>query len=106
MSTIRELRAQLGHVNMLAAEAKEREKAAELAAFREKVELYGISEEEVLRALGFIKAKRRKPEAKYYDPSSGQSWSGRGPRPKWLVGKNLDEYLVRPPAKPWWPGET
>lgn len=37
--------------------------------------------------------------AKYRDPATGQTWSGRGLRPRWLVqaiedGKTLDEFLV------------
>ncbi|WP_415864132.1 integrase core domain-containing protein [Burkholderia ubonensis] len=42
-----------------------------------------------------MKAKRQKTPAKYYDPDTGQSWSGKGARPKWLVEKNLDDYLIR-----------
>ncbi|WP_311767765.1 H-NS family nucleoid-associated regulatory protein [Burkholderia sp. Bp8963] len=67
---------------------------------------YGITELELLRAAGFVKDKPKKLPAKYYDPSSGKSWTGRGACPKWLAGKNLDDYLIRPAAKPWWPGEN
>ncbi|ABO59897.1 H-NS histone family protein (plasmid) [Burkholderia vietnamiensis] len=104
MSNIRELRAQLGHVNLLLSEAKEREKAEALAAFKEQVDLYGISEKELLTALGFAKGRKARTPAKYYDPSSGKSWTGHGPRPKWLQGRNLDDFLIREnPPQPWWP---
>ncbi|WP_442854999.1 hypothetical protein [Burkholderia sp. MSMB1552] len=29
----------------------------------------------------------------------------RGPRPKWLADKNLDDYRIDRVPKPWWPGE-
>ncbi|WP_080410147.1 H-NS family nucleoid-associated regulatory protein [Burkholderia ubonensis] len=58
---------------------------------QERVVLYGITEDELLRAAGFRKSLKQ--------------WSGFGPRPKWLEGKNLDDYLVERAAKPWWPGE-
>lgn len=31
---------------------------------------------------------------------------GKGPRPNWLVSKNLDDYLIREAPKPWWPKRT
>lgn len=39
--------------------------------------------------------------AKYRDPATGQTWSGRGLRPRWLVqaisdGRTLDEFLIDP----------
>ncbi|KVE39975.1 H-NS histone family protein [Burkholderia sp. TSV86] len=104
--TLQELQAQLRDTNIRLAEAKNDEKRAALAAFKEQVELYNITQDEVMRALGYLKPERkRRAEAKYYDPSSGRSWSGRGPRPKWLEGKELDDYLIDRAPKPWWPGE-
>ncbi|WP_367032856.1 H-NS histone family protein [Burkholderia semiarida] len=104
--TIRELQKQLGQLNLLVEEARQREKQAILAEIGEHVNEYGITEIELLRAAGFIRAKRKKAPAKYYDPSTGQSWSGNGPRPKWLVSKRLDDYLIRDAPQPWWPERT
>ncbi|KAJ3473713.1 hypothetical protein NLI96_g12862 [Meripilus lineatus] len=101
--TIRELQRQLGQLNLLAEEAKQQEKQAKLRQIAEDVKEYGITEIELLRAAGFIQAKRKKAPAKYYDPDTGQSWSGKGPRPKWLVDKNLDDYVIREAPQPWWP---
>ncbi|MGU7778675.1 H-NS histone family protein [Burkholderia sp. PU8-34] len=108
-TTIQALQQQLGHVNMLLDDAKRKEKAAVLAAIREQVKEYGITELELLKAGGFVKESPKKLPAKYYDSSSGKSWSGRGALPKWLIGKDLDVYLIDKPmqqAKPWWPGES
>jgi DNA-binding protein H-NS len=38
--------------------------------------------------------KGRKVRAKYRDPKTGATWSGRGARAKWLVGKKLSDYLI------------
>ncbi|WP_322027684.1 H-NS histone family protein [Burkholderia sp. BCC1977] len=38
--------------------------------------------------------RKRKRVPKYLDPASGRTWCGRGRTPKWLVGKNLDDYLL------------
>ncbi len=105
-SKIQALHQQLGHLNLLLDEARKKEKAAVLSTIREQVKEYGITEVELLRAAGFVKDKPKQLPAKYYDPSSGKSWTGRGACPKWLAGKNLDDYLIRPAAKPWWPGEN
>ncbi|KML19725.1 MULTISPECIES: H-NS histone family protein [Burkholderia] len=101
--TIRELQKQLGQLNLLVDEVKQQEKQAKLKQLADDVKDYGITETELLRAAGFIKAKRQKTPAKYYDPDTGQSWSGKGSRPKWLVDKNLDDYLIRETPQPWWP---
>ncbi|WP_081080116.1 H-NS histone family protein [Burkholderia cepacia] len=29
---------------------------------------------------------------KYIDPKTGSTWSGRGRRPRWLIGKNLTDF--------------
>lgn len=105
-STIRELRKQLGQLNLLVEETKQQEKQAKLKQISDDVKEYGITEIELLRAAGFIQTKRKKALAKYYDPDTGQSWSGKGTRPKWLVDKNLDDYLIREAPQPWWPERT
>ncbi len=40
-----------------------------------------------------------KVAAKYRDPASGQTWTGRGLKPKWLAtaiagGKTIDEFVI------------
>jgi DNA-binding protein H-NS len=107
MSTnnIRELQKQLGQVNLLLAEAKKKERVEALATIKELVEEHSFTELELLRAAGFLKEKKKRLPAKYYDPSSGKSWSGQGACPKWLIGKNRDDYLIRDEPKAWWPGE-
>ena len=36
----------------------------------------------------------RKIEPKYYDPETGATWSGRGRLPRWLVGKEPEQFLI------------
>jgi DNA-binding protein H-NS len=48
--------------------------------------------------------KGRKVPAKYRDPASGETWAGRGARPRWLVarlkaGKKLQDFLIDKSAK-------
>ncbi|MBW4490903.1 MAG: H-NS histone family protein [Trichocoleus desertorum ATA4-8-CV12] len=44
---------------------------------------------------GRFKEQKKKVAAKYYDPSSGATWSGRGKPPKWIDGKERDSFLIR-----------
>ncbi|VWC89568.1 histone-like nucleoid-structuring protein H-NS [Burkholderia aenigmatica] len=101
---LKQLQAQLRELNTQIADARSQERRAWLAAVKDQVQALGISQDELLRAAGFLKTHKR-AAAKYYDPSSGKSWSGNGPRPKWLEGKNLDAYLIDRAGMAWWPGE-
>ncbi|CAB3770182.1 DNA-binding protein [Burkholderia sp. MSh2] len=39
--------------------------------------------------------KRRGPAAiKYRDPESGAQWSGRGREPRWIAGRERDQFLI------------
>ncbi|WP_321867465.1 H-NS histone family protein [Paraburkholderia tropica] len=101
---LKTLRAELGHVNDLLADARSREVATVLVRFREEVELLGITEQEIRRELGY---DRPAPApAKYYDPATGRKWSGWGRRPAWLAGKRLENYAIDAPRpQPRWPGD-
>ncbi|WDD90257.1 H-NS histone family protein (plasmid) [Burkholderia sp. FERM BP-3421] len=101
-TSVKELQAQLRDLNRSLADAKSSERQAFLLSVAEQVALYGIAEEELVIAAGFRKVRKRLP-ARYYDPSTGQKWSGRGPTPKWLDGKNLDHYRIDREVKTWWP---
>ncbi|WP_205194727.1 H-NS family nucleoid-associated regulatory protein [Burkholderia sp. Ax-1719] len=44
--------------------------------------------------------------AKYYDPVTGNEWSGKGKRPRWLVGTRLEDSAIdAPQPKAWWQGD-
>lgn len=103
---LQNLKTQLRELNIRLSDVKKDEKQSLLETIQDGVALYGITEDELLRAAGFRRARKGRAPAKYYDPSTGKTWSGHGPRPKWLEGKNLDDYLVDRAAKPWWPEEA
>ncbi|WP_321790568.1 H-NS histone family protein [Burkholderia pyrrocinia] len=40
--------------------------------------------------------ERKKIKPKYWDPKTGVTWSGRGRMPRWLVGKDPENFRVPP----------
>jgi DNA-binding protein H-NS len=106
--TIADLETQLREINVRLSEARKAEKRAFLQAVMDNVPALGISQDELLIAAGFKKPAPVRAPAKYYDPNTGKQWSGRGPRPQWLQGKNLNDFLIDRAGQvpqPWWPGE-
>jgi len=97
MSQYSELKAQIAKLQAQADEARRSEIADVVAMIREKIVEYGLSAQD----LGFAAAARRgRPPkkaplpARYQDPKTGATWSGRGKPPKWIAGKNRERYLI------------
>lgn len=98
MATYKELRNQLEAL----AEKTEAARLAEFQAIvediRVKVAEYGITEKDIFgrqhnRAL---KKNGAPVEAKYRDPKTGATWSGRGRAPAWIKNaKNRDRFLIQ-----------
>jgi DNA-binding protein H-NS len=94
MASYKQLTAQLEKLHKEVAAAREKEIEQAIAEIKEKIAEYDITAEE----LGFssrVAAKRKKPvPARYMDPKTGQTWSGRGRAPGWLAGKNRERFLI------------
>lgn len=81
------------------------EVAQAIADIKEKIAAYGLTAADLGltggvegKSTGRARRSRGAVAAKYKDPVSGATWSGRGVMPKWLqvavAGKSKDEYLV------------
>lgn len=98
MATYQELKAKAEELMKQAEQARRAEIAAVVADIQARMKEYGISIDD-LRG-GARKGKTRGAvAAKYRNPSTGESWSGRGRSPKWLVdaqakGRTKEEFLV------------
>ena len=104
MPTYRELRTQAESLLAQAEELRKKETDAALADIKSKMQEYGISID-MLRGEARKKApvakqgKRGTVPVKYRD-GSGNSWTGRGIKPKWLQkaiaeGASIDKFLIR-----------
>ncbi|NML31492.1 H-NS histone family protein [Paraburkholderia antibiotica] len=97
MASYKQLTAQLEKLHKEVAVAREKEIAQAIADIKEKIAEYDLTAEE----LGFTSASpkpRRKAAstsvAKYRNPKTGETWSGRGRSPTWLAGKNRERFLI------------
>lgn len=99
MATYQELKAQAEALLKQAEAARRAEIASVVADIQARMKEYGISIDDLKGG-----AKKGKPRgavaAKYKNPATGETWSGRGRAPKWLAdemakGKSKDAFLIK-----------
>ena len=83
------------------AEALRREEvAAVVAKIKEDIKAYGLTPQDLFGKSGgaAVKAKSKTPSVVKYADGAGNTWAGRGKRPKWLndaltAGKKVEDFL-------------
>lgn len=90
MTTYKELQAKKEELDKRIAEAFNTEKTAALTRIQSLIDAFGFTLQEVFP----LPQQERKVPAKYFDASSGQSWSGRGKAPKWIEGKDRSLFEI------------
>lgn len=58
------------------------------------MEEFGISAVDVLPDVPKKKGVKTPVQPKFRDSASGQTWSGRGRAPKWMLGANKEEFRI------------
>lgn len=99
MSTYKQLKEQAEALLKQAETARRAEIASVVAEIQAKMKEYGISLDDLKGGARKTKA-RTAVAAKYRNPATGETWSGRGRSPKWLVeeqakGRSRDDFLVK-----------
>ena len=101
MASYQEILNQIETLKHQAEDARKQELSSAIADIKRIMAEFNISPAD----LGFsgrgaaVKGKRSAVAAKYRDPASGKTWSGRGRRPAWVValeaeGKSLDSCKI------------
>lgn len=96
MPSYKEYQEQIAKLQSLAEEARQEEIAQARAQVGELMRQHGLTASDVLgveKKVSLI--VRRTATAKYRDPLTGQTWSGRGRQPRWLDKKNSNEFLIK-----------
>jgi DNA-binding protein H-NS len=97
MATLQELLAQKAALENQIAQTRKQELSDAINQVKALVAAHGLSADDVFGGARKAKAESKKGSkvaAKYRDPISGKTWSGRGLAPKWLDGKNKADYLI------------
>lgn len=101
MPTLQELLAQKEALERQIEQTKKEERAAAIAKVRELMAQYGLTLADLSNKPASKTAGKPlgKVAAKYRDPSTGETWSGRGLHPKWLraalaAGRKLEDFTV------------
>jgi DNA-binding protein H-NS len=76
--------------------ARQREISEAVAKVRELVAEFGLMAQDIFP--GRVSKTAGKPTskvaAKYRDPATGQTWTGRGKAPKWIDGKDRAQFVI------------
>lgn len=91
MTTLQELLAQKEILEQQISQIKKLQREDALREARELVETYELTTDELF---GKRKAAGQPAAPKYRNPESGETWSGRGRTPRWLDGKNREDFAI------------
>lgn len=99
MTTYKELKAQAEALMKQAEAARRAEIAAVVAEIQARMKEFGITLDDLKGGAKKTKA-RGAVAAKYRNPASGESWSGRGRAPRWLAeemakGRAKETFLIK-----------
>lgn len=95
MSTYKELLQQRENLEKQIAEARQRENQSAIDKVRALVAEFELTQDDVFGRRGAKSSTAgQKVAPKYRDKATGATWTGRGKPPKWIEGKNRDEYLI------------
>jgi DNA-binding protein H-NS len=111
MKTYADIQAEIAKLEKQAQAVLNQERAGVISRIKEAIQVYGFTARELgLGADSKVPSKRNsasKPKAastattvgvaKYRDPQTGKTWTGRGKPPNWIVGaKDREVFLIRP----------
>lgn len=95
MTTYKDLLKQRESLELQIKEARERELSDAVSQVRSLVQEYGLTAEDVFPAARTRGAARgTKVAAKYRNPTTGETWTGRGKAPKWIQGQDRDQFAL------------
>lgn len=101
MSSLQDLLAQKAEIDRQISEARRQERNEAISKVRALMAEHGLTASDLVAKSTSPRASTsgRKVAAKYRDPASGQTWTGRGLKPKWLsaaleAGKQLTDFAV------------
>ncbi len=98
MATLQELIAQKEALEKLIQDTRQTELSEAIQQVKALVANFGLTQDDIFgstRAAKKPKSEGSKVAAKYRDPVSGKEWSGRGLAPKWLQGRDKNQFFIK-----------
>ncbi len=96
--TLKDLLQQREALEKAIAQARQNEIAAAVAQVRAIVAEYDLTAQDIFSGRAgksaAAKPSGNKVAAKYRDPATGQTWTGRGKAPKWIEGQAREPFLI------------
>jgi len=103
MTSLNDLLAQKAALEKQIADAQREERGGAIAKVRALMTEYGLSLADLNSRTPTVAGRKSggKVAAKYRNPATGDAWSGRGLKPKWLTaaiesGRKLEDFAVAP----------
>lgn len=94
MTTYKELLQQRESLDKQIEEARSRENTDAIAKVRALVADFGLTAQDVFGTPKKAGKTGVKVAAKYRNPATGDTWTGRGKPPKWIEGKDRSQYTI------------
>lgn len=96
MPTYQEFQEQIAKLQSLAEEVRQADITAARKQVRDLMQKHNLSIADLTAVpkKASSTAKSGSVKAKYRDPESGKLWTGRGRAPRWLDGRNKDDFLI------------
>jgi DNA-binding protein H-NS len=95
MTTYQEYTAKIAELQELAEAARKNELAGAKAQIAAIMKQYGLSIDDLRETKAkAVKAPSTVP-VKYRNDVTGETWTGRGRSPKWLEGKDKNQFLIK-----------
>ncbi|KQN77071.1 MULTISPECIES: H-NS family nucleoid-associated regulatory protein [Duganella] len=96
MTTYQEYKAKIAELENLAENARKNEVTKAKEQIATIMRDYGLTIADLGTVAKVKPVKTRAPvPTKYRDEATGQTWTGRGRAPKWLEGKDKNQFLIK-----------
>ena len=99
MPTLKDLIAQREELDKQIISIRQQERSEAISKALALISEYELTQQDLFGGTGGTRTAQKvkavsKVASKYRDPVTGKEWSGRGLAPKWLQGKDKEQFLI------------
>ena len=95
MNSLQELLQQREALDAQLRQARQEQTAEAIAKIKSLIAEFELTEADVFGGRRKAVHTGSKVAPKYSNPETGETWTGRGKPPKWIQGKNRDDFLIQ-----------